>query len=874
MKIKKSRSHFRVTLNSNRQFRKVLKGRKQSIIMPDKIVELKEGFILDIATKKVLDGRKPEEKVRQDYEKVLYEDYDYDYELMDIEAPIQRGEKHSKKNKEERADIVIYKTKDKNKRDQNEDILGIVETKRPTKKEGLKQLMSYMSATSCYWGVWTNGTEIEYVFKDQKTGEVKPNFVYQIPKNGERFEDIGKISKDKLKPTKNLKLIFGRLLKTLYSNTNISRREKLGNEMIRLIFCKIWDERYEQTAIPKFRIGFNESPEKVKERVDELFKDVKTELIRDGVFDKEEEIKLDAKSIAYVVGELEQYSLSKTDKDVVGDAFEVFAESKLVGEKGEFFTPREIVKTAVKIINPQPQESICDPACGSGGFLIYSLEHIWNVMDNSKKYKGSSDLKLIKKEMAEKYFFGIDKEIDLVKIAKAYMAIVGDGRGGIVQQNTLHTAEDFEGRARELFVEKGNKFKKFDVVLTNPPFGNKIKVLIDDAKNFELGHIWKREGNTWVKTDKAKDTEPQILFIERCLEMLEDGGKLAIVLPETYFHAPNARYVLDFMRKNNNFIALIDLAHNTFRPYNNAKTILLVLEKGREQQSKIIMGVAEEIGHDHNGKPIFRYDEENHKFTDIIWDDTEIIRKELENPADPKNKNVFVVDTKDLKNDVFVPRYYWNKRIERLKREAENQNLKFVQVKELIDKGIIQEFSGHGSPAGKYKGKGDIPYVRVADIVNWEIYKNPTSLIPEAVYKQIKGDNRDLKERDVLFVRRGSYRIGSVAMVSKSDTKVLLTREIHVFRIKDLENEYGIDPFYLLYLFSHELTQKQLYNKVMIDTTLPNIARRWEELYLPISKDKTEREKIKKKIKEAFESKWEAVDKISSLKEEFGNLTT
>ncbi len=842
--------------------------------MDNKNKNLKDGYIPDRATNKPVDFRKPEEKVRQDYEKILFEDYGYDYEQMNIEVPIQRGEKNSRKNKEERADIVVYKTIDKKKRDQNEDILGIVETKRPSKKEGLKQLMSYMSATSCLWGVWTNGAEIEYVYKDQNTGEIKSNFVYQIPKNGETFKDIGKISKEKLKPTKNLKIIFGRLLKTLYSNTNISRREKLGNEMIRLIFCKIWDERYEQSALPKFRVGFNENPEKVKERIDELFKEVKEELIRDGVFDKEEEIKLDAKSIAYVVGELEQYSLSKTDKDVVGDAFEVFAESKLVGEKGEFFTPREIVKTAIKIIDPQPRQSVCDPACGSGGFLIYALEHIWEIMDNSKKYKGSKDLLIIKREIAENYFFGIDKEIDLVKIAKAYMAIVGDGRGGIVQQNTLHNAEDFEGRAKDLFVENGSKFKKFNIILTNPPFGNKIKVLSDDAKNFELGHIWRREYNKWIKTDKAKDTEPQILFIERCLEMLEDGGKLAIVLPETYFHAPNARYVLDYMRKNNNFVAVIDLAHNTFRPYNNAKTVLLVLEKSIKQQDKIIMGVAEQIGHDHNGKPIYKYDKKNNKFINEIWNDTETIRKELDNPFDKKNKNVFIVDIKDIKNNVFVPRYYWNRRIEELREKAESQNLKFVQVKELVEKGIIKDFSGHGSPAGKFKGKGNIPYVRVADIVNWEIYKNPTSLIPEHIYNKIKANGIDLKEKDVLFVRRGSYRIGSVAMISKFDTKVLLTREIHIFRVVKENNEYGIDPFYLMYLFSHQLTQKQLYNKVMIDTTLPNIARRWEELYLPISKERGKREKIKKKIKEAFTKKWEAQEKIDYLKNEFGDLTT
>lgn len=836
---------------------------------------LKEGYVLDLATKKPVDFRKPEEKVRQEYEAVLYKDYDYAYEQMDIEVPIQRGEKHSLKNKNERADIVIYKTKDKNKRNQNEDILGIVEVKRATRKEGVKQLMSYMSATSCQWGVWTNGNEIEYLYRNPITGEIRTNFVYQIPKSGENFEDIGRISKNKLKPASNLKLIFRRLLNTLYSNTNISRREKLGNEMIRLIFCKIWDEKYEPTALPKFRVGFNENPKEVKKRVKELFDEVKKELVDDGVFDKNEEIKLDDKSVAYVVGELEQFSLLKTDKDVVGDAFEVFAESKLVGEKGEFFTPREVVKTAIQIIDPQPEQSIVDPACGSGGFLIYSLEHIWEVMDESKKYKGISNLAIEKKRIAEKYFYGIDKEIDLVKIAKAYMAIIGDGRGGIVQQNTLHTAEDYDGRARDLFVDENEKFRKFDIVLTNPPFGNKIKVLEDDAKYFELGHIWKKEDGSWKMTDKVKETEPQVLFIERCLELLKDGGKLAIVLPETYFHAPNAKYVLDYMKKDNNFIAIIDLAHNTFRPYNNAKTVLLVLEKNRRQNKKIIMGVAEEIGHDHNGKPIFRYDEGKNEFTDEIWDDTKIIREELKNPADKENRNVFVVDIDDIKNDVYVPRYYWNKRIEKLKKEAEKQNLKFVQVSDLIRGGIVSDFCGHGSPAGKYKGKGEIPYVRVADIMNWDIYKNPTSLIPEHIYKAIRGSNGvNLQEKDVLFVRRGSYRIGSVAMVSKLDTKVLLTREIHILRVVNENNKYDIDPFYLLYLFSHELTQRQLYNKVMIDTTLPNIARRWEELYLPVSKNPEERKKIREKIKQAFTKKWEAQERIADIQKEFGNLTT
>ena len=742
----------------------------------------REGFAPDRATGKQVDMRKPEEPVRQEYEKILKEDYGYDYNQIDIEVFIQRGSKQTPKNEKDRADIVVYKTTDKLKRDQNNDILGIIETKRPQKENGLRQLMSYMSATSCGWGVWTNGTEIQYLYKSLITGEIKTDFVFQIPSKGQRWEDIGRISKDKLIPTNNLKPIFRRMLNTLYTNTNISRREKLGNEMIRLIFCKIWDERYYPNNPPKFKIGFNEPPEEVANNIRALFQEVKDELSQDGVFDKNEEIKLEDKSIAYVVGELERYSLSKTDKDVVGDAFEVFADTKLVGEKGEFFTPREVVKTAIQIVMPKPDLKILDPACGSGGFLIYALENVWKEMEEDKKYKGLPNLNQLKKDMAEKNFFGIDKEPDLVKIARAYMAIVGDGRGGIVAQNTLHKPETYEPRPKGMFVQNGNEFKKFDVILTNPPFGSKIKVLKDDSAPFHLGHVWKYDKNTgnWTETHTAKETEPQVLFIERCLEMLADGGTLAIVLPETYFHAPKVRYVLEYIKKNNNIIAIIDLAHNTFRPHNNAKTLLLVLQKNRTQKNKIIMAVAEEIGHDANGRELFRYDYSKQAFTSEIWDDTTTIRKELATPNNPTNSNVFEVGISDIKNNVFVPRYYWKRRTEALKDVAETQGMKFVKISELIENGIIEHFDGHGSPPSEFKGKGEIPYIRVADIVNWEVYKNPTALIPKNVYLAEKGKSGiDLQTNDILYVRRGSYRIGSVALVSPYDKEVLHTeREI------------------------------------------------------------------------------------------------
>ena len=444
-----------------------------------------DGIYTDLATGAAIDAKKPEEIVRQEYEKMLKEDYGYEYGSMAIEVPIQMG--GGGKRGRPRADIVIYASCDPARRDQFKDIVGIVETKKPDQREGVRQLMSYMAATCCRWGVWTNGKRIAYVYKNPTTGELQRDFMYQIPHCGERLEDMGRITKAGLVPTNNLKPIFRRLLGMLYTNTNISRREKLGNELIRLIFCKIWDEKYYPERMPKFRVGPGEDSGTVRARIDELFADVKKELVDDGVFDTDEKIALEDKSVAHVVGELQKYALLKTDKDMIGDAFEVFAESKLVGEKGEFFTPREVVRTAVEFVDPRPNQTVLDPACGSGGFLIYALEHMWSAMDRSPKYRDNPNIAALKKEMAERCFFGIDKELDLVKIAKAYMAIVGDGRGSITQQNTLHGPGEFERRAKHAFVGDDGTLKKFDVVLTNPPFGSKIKVLEEDAREFELG---------------------------------------------------------------------------------------------------------------------------------------------------------------------------------------------------------------------------------------------------------------------------------------------------------------------------------------------------------------------------------------------------
>ena len=526
----------------------------------------------------------------------------------------------------------------------------------------------------------------------------------------------------------------------------------------------------------------------------------------------------------------------------------------------------------VRIIDPKPDELLIDPACGSGGFLVESLKYVWNKLEKQSEEFKWSELALTEEKTAVAIhdIRGIEKDEFLSKVSKAYMAIIGDGKGGIFCEDSLERPKEWKSKTQQN-VELG----KFDIVLTNPPFGKEIKIIGEDKlKQYELAFQWKKNGNKFEKTNKIeKEKQPQILFIERCLQLLKDGGRLGIILPETFFHAPKMRYVMKFLEKHN-ITWMVDLPHNTFKPHNNAKCLILVVEKNVKQQAYINMAVAEEMGHDHQGKEINRWNFKKNKLNkDELWDDIPLIVNEI-NKAKNEKYTFKVKSLVASQNQIYVPRYYWQNKDKEIEELANETNVELVSIQELIDKKIIGFFDGHGSPEAENKGKGEIPYIRVSDIVNWEIYKDATSMMPEEVYNKFISDKKILKEKDILYVRRGSYRIGGVAMVSPFDKKVLLTREILVLRVLNEKNEYNLDSYYLLYLLSHILVSMQTNNKVLIETTLPNIADRWKEIKLPIHKDIKKRKEISEKMKSVTESKWEAIRKIQELRSELGGLTT
>jgi len=560
----------------------------------------KKGYIKDFITNTWVKATPEEIEAVQIFVKQLVEDYTYPKEHIRT-RPQYRVKQRPSGGKDFPVDIAVFSSN--NHTFDNEYIL--VECKKKNRKDGKKQLEDYLHFSKAYLGVWFNGEERLFLRKIEKQGKIFFEEIPNIPQYGQRVEDIGKFRRKDLRPTHNLKATFKAIRNHLAANTvGATRDEVLAQQLINLIFCKIYDERFtEPNDIVTFRAGVDEAPNDIKDRILELFEKVKRKYKE--VLDENDNINLDANSISYVVGELQNYCLIEAERDIIADAFETFIGHALKGGQGQFFTPRNVVKMMVDILDPDDEDLIIDPACGSGGFLIEALRHVWKKLDaEGEKYHWSkSNLQEEKMEVALNRIRGIDKDYFLAKVAKAYMAIIGDGKSGIVCEDSLENPPNWNEKTRIKI-----DLNKFSVLLTNPPFGSKIPVRGEEKlKQFDLGHKWKQDKKTgeWEK-GKLKDKEaPQILFIERCLQLLKDGGRMAIVLPDGIYGNNQLGYIRKWLLERVRITAIIDVPTETFMPNTPTKTTIMILQKLPKNKIPndypIFMAVAETCGHDRRG---------------------------------------------------------------------------------------------------------------------------------------------------------------------------------------------------------------------------------------------------------------------------------
>lgn len=578
-------------------------GKSVPLNEPDAI-GVKDGYLVDyISGKLVKDGPEEREAV-QVFSRMLVEDYGYPKTSIQTRPQHRVKARPSDTKKEYPIDIAIFTGEKRN----DEDIYIIVECKKKNRKDGKTQLQDYLRFCKSSMGVWFNGSETLYLKKIEKSGKVLFEEIPNIPIYGQRIEDVGKFKRKDLKSSTNLKSVFKTIRNYLAANAvGITRDEVFAQQIINLIFCKIYDERFTKPEdMITFRAGVEEDAGDVKKRIVALFEHVKTRY--SDVVDVGDSIQLDAASVYHVVGALQLFALTECERDAVGEAFETFIGPSLKGPQGQFFTPRNVVRMIIDMVDPKPNERIIDPACGSGGFLVEGLRHVWRTVEQQGDDLGwpLDETKAEKQKVAIDNFRGIDKDSFLSKVAKAYMAILGDGRGGVFCENSLEAPKNWSRKARES-VQMG----AFDVVVTNPPFGKKLAIEGEEIlKNFELGHAWKIDKDGDFRKERLLDKQPpQILFIERCLDLLRDGGRMGIVLLESTFGMPKYQYVVDYMTKRAKILAIVTLPEDLFQPFTHAKTCVVLLEKTvTTSPYDIFMCDVKWCGHDSRGNPTWTVD--------------------------------------------------------------------------------------------------------------------------------------------------------------------------------------------------------------------------------------------------------------------------
>lgn len=380
-----------------------------------------------------------------------------------------------------------------------------------------------------------------------------------------------------LTPLQTLVPIFEKIRAFAAANGDaITRDEAILEELSKLLHAKVFDEvEAERGRRLRFRADPEEPDQLIAHRIAALYEEASLESVS-GI----QKIRLDATTCAYAVRQLEPWRLTRAGRDVVGEAYESLIFPTLRGGQGQFFTPQNVARLMAALADPPAGARVIDPACGTGGFLI----EVARLASG-----GCSEL------------VGIDKDHLLARLAQDNLKL-RFGIGEVACANSLVGPLDLPVAAASL-LEAGT----YDVVITNPPFGSRIPVTGPHLQLFDLAYQWRRNSRTgsWAKTEKVREAvPPQILFVERSVQLLREGGRCVIVLPEGIGGNASLGYVRQWLCERADLLAVIDCPLETFMPSTSTKTIIVVFER-REIPSRppVFMAVAEHCGHDRRGRP-------------------------------------------------------------------------------------------------------------------------------------------------------------------------------------------------------------------------------------------------------------------------------
>ncbi|MBU1195218.1 MAG: N-6 DNA methylase [Proteobacteria bacterium] len=497
-----------------------------------------------------------------------------------------------------------------------------------TDLEALEELMQ--TVESCQYGLWTNGLEFFFLEKELKRFETKCNPIGDWPMAEEsmRTRDVVSDAHTRIADNDMLKITFRRCHNFIHGNEGMPKDAAFW-QFLYLIFCKMHDETFKLGerrfwAGPKEQFD-NAGRKEIRKRIEPLFNEVKIKF--KNIFRGNEEISLSDRALAFMVSELAKYDFTRTDVDAKGVAYQEIVGTNLRGDRGQYFTPRGVVKLVVEMLAPKESERVLDPACGTGGFLVANIGH---MLKKFRTEAGTSagnentteflDIHDRLKEYAGSMVFGSDFDQFLVRASQMNMVMAGDGRGHLYHMNSL---EYPNGHLQDKDALKDIPFGSIDVIMTNPPFGSDIPITDKNIlKHYELAHNWESDGeggfrNTGVPKNSVS---PEILFIERCLKWLKPGtGRMGIVLPDGVLGNPAAEYIRWWIMRESQVLASVDLPVEAFIAEANVNilTSLLFLRKKSEQEKHaeamsgmeeypVFMAVADKVGFDRRGNKLYK----------------------------------------------------------------------------------------------------------------------------------------------------------------------------------------------------------------------------------------------------------------------------
>lgn len=523
----------------------------------------------------VLRSDTPEENVRQRWARALVEDYGYPKTDIGVETKIKMG------RASKRCDLTIFHSDAEHKQ---ENILICIEAKRDDvkpsdAKEGDGQLVSYMSASAAKFGLWV-GLEMRGYEKadDQSISQVAdiPRFGDDLPRRPLRKD---------LRTVHELTSVFRRCHNYIHGNGGLQKAEAF-HEMLKLIFCKTYDEQeggleLDFSISPAEKKSIGGQRKLVEDRLKPLFEHVK--VAYPFIFLADETIKLEPSVAAYVVGELQFISILNSATDVKGEAYETLVGANLRGDRGEYFTPRNVCDMTVQIIMSHFPETalssikVIDCCCGTGGFLVSWIDNLRKVLTRQEIKRGNHDPALNVrnriKEICGNHLYGTDINPFLVRTAQMNLVMHGDGSTNVHRASSLTRPGEWSEEARRAI-----PFGSMDVVITNPPFGTEVTV--DDAHVLSQYQI-----AGWGAKNRRSSMPAEQLFLEAGMNFLKPGGIMGVVLPDGILNNPGLAFLRDWLIRHSKIIASVALPKETFgrnKGVNNPS--VLIVQKFSHQE--------------------------------------------------------------------------------------------------------------------------------------------------------------------------------------------------------------------------------------------------------------------------------------------------